>query len=184
VIAARLLVPIAIAATAAGLLVAPVASADHSQDVTMRPATIPLSFKLPFYWEREKTPRGYAFYAHADDLSADLAVIAMHGKIRNGTELGNAAADLITATYGRVDPTAQLQVSRVELPIGTGIRTLVRYHQTANGLTSEALAVLYFVSHGSRGYVFMFRTGLAGLAGWEPIFRYTAKSIRYTGSSL
>ena len=183
VIAKRLLVTIAVAAAAVGLAV-PVASADHSQDVTMRPATIPLSFKLPFYWERQKTPRGYAFYARADDLSADLAVVAMHGKIRNGTELGNAAADLITATYGRVDPTAQLQVSRVDLPIGVGIRTLVRYHQTVNGLTSEALAVLYFVSHGSRGYVFMFRTGLAGLASWEPIFRHTAKSIRYTGSSL
>ena len=88
VIAARLLVPIAIAATAAGLLVAPVASADHSQDVTMRPATIPLSFKLPYYWERQKTPRGYAFYSRADDLSADLASSRCTG--RSGTEPSSA----------------------------------------------------------------------------------------------
>src|SRR5262245_36940547 len=167
-----------------GLLAVPVASADHSQDVTMRPATIPLSFSLPFYWEKQKAPRGFGFYARSDDLSASLAVARFPDKVRNGSELANVAADMITATYGRVDPTATLQLSRVELPIGTSIRAVVRYHQTVNGLTGEGVAVVYFVSHASRGYAFVFHTGAGGLANWEPVFRYTARSIRYTGAVM
>ena len=169
---------------AAGLVLAAAASPAAPRDVTHRPAAIPLSFKLPFYWERQKAPHGYAFYSRSDDLTASLAVAELPGKVRNGNELANSAADLVTATYGRVDPNAELQVSRVVLPIGEAIRAVVHYHQTVDGLAGEGIAVLYFVSRRSHGYAFMFHAGVRGLANWDPVFRRTARSIRYTGSPL
>ena len=178
----RLLALLSVAAVV--LVAAGAASAAKPHDVTQRPAGIPLEFKLPFYWERQKAPRGYAFYSRADDLTASLAVVELPVKIRKGSDLANAAADLVTAAYGRVDPTAQLQVSRVELPIGTAIRTVVHYRQLVNGAAAEGIAVVYFVSHGTHGYAFLFHTGPAALQGWDPIFRRTARSIRYSGSSL
>ena len=142
----------------------------------MRPATVPLSFKLPFYWERQKAPRGYAFYSRSDDLTAALAVVQMPGKVTSGTELANSSADLIGAIYGRADPSAQIQVSRVVLPIGVSIRAVVTFNQ--------GVAIVYFLSRGSHGYAFMFHTGQRALPSWEPEFRRTAKSIRFVGSSL
>jgi hypothetical protein len=183
VIAARRLAPLVVAAVAA-LLAAGAASPAAPRDVTQRPASIPLSFKLPFYWERQKTPRGYAFYSRADDLTASLAVAELPGKIRNGSDLANAAADVVAATYGRIDPNATLQVSRVVLPIGASLRTVVHFHQTVNGLPGEGVAILYFVSHGGHGYAFFFHTGPGAVQSWEPIFTRTAKSIRFTGTSL
>jgi hypothetical protein len=183
VIAARRVATLA-AAVAAALLAAGAASPAVPRDVTQRPASIPLSFKLPFYWERQKTPRGYAFFSRADDLTASLAVAELPGKIRTGGELANAAADVVAATYGRVDPNATLEVSRVVLPIGASLRTVVHFHQTVNGLPGEGVAILYFVSHRGHGYAFFFHTGPGAAHSWEPIFARTAKSIRYTGSSL
>ena len=176
----------ALAATVlAAMLTVGAASAQKPRDVTQRPAGVPLSFKLPFYWERQKAPRGYAFYSRSDDLSASLAVVEMPKKIKSGGDLANGAADLVTATYGRVDPNATLQVARVVLPIGESIRAVIHYHQQLDGgQTAEGVAVLYFVSHGTHGYAFLFHTGSAAVGSWDQVFRRTAKSIRYVGSSL
>jgi len=167
-----------------GLLAVPVASADHSQDVTMHPATIPLSFSLPFYWEKLKAPRGYAFFSRADDLSASLAVAQLQGKVTTNKQLANAAADFLGATYGRIDPSATLQLSRVELPVGSSIRAVVHYHQSVNGATADGLTVVYFLARAKHGYAFAFNTGTRGFENWEPVFRYTARSIRFTGSAI
>ena len=150
----------------------------------MRPASVPFSFSLPFYWERQKTPRGYAFYSRSDDLTAALAVVELPGKVRNGTELANSAADLIEALYGRADPNASLQVSRVVLPVGVSIKAVVRFSQVVNGANAQGVAIVYFVSHGTHGYAFLFHTGPRSLPSWESVFTRTAKSIRFTGSSL
>jgi hypothetical protein len=185
VLAPRFLVPIAAAAAAVGLLVAPGASAQNTpREVTMRPTTLPMSFKLPFYWERQKAPRGYGFYSRSDDLTAALAVLELPGKVTSGSDLANAGADLIEGLYGRVDPNTAVQVSRVVLPAGVGIKAIVRYSQVVNGSRGNGVAVLYFLSHGSHGYAFMFHTGSRSLPAWEKVFTHTARTIRWSGSSL
>jgi hypothetical protein len=167
------------------LLLAPTAAAQKTpQEVTQRPTTLPLSFKLPFYWERQKAPRGYGFYSRSDDLTAALAVVELPGPVRNGGELANSGADLISALYGRVDPNTAVQVSRVVLPAGVGIKAVVRYSRVVNGAQGNGVAVLYFLSHRAHGYAFLFHTGSRSLPAWERVFTRTAKSIRWGGASL
>jgi len=167
------------------MLVAPGASAQNTpREVTQRPAALPLSFKLPFYWERQPAPRGYGFFSRSDDLTAALFVLQLPGKVTNGSQLANAGADLIGAVYGRVDPNTSVKVSRVVLPAGVGIRAVVRFSQVENGTRSDGVSVLYFLSHGSHGYAFMFHTGPRSLPAWEKVFTHTARTIRWSGSSL
>ena len=74
-----------------------------------------------------------------------------------------------------------MQVSRVVLPAGVGIKAVVRY---SVGATSDGVAVLYFLSHGAHGYAFMFHTGPRALPAWSKVFTHTARTIRWSGSSL
>jgi hypothetical protein len=180
----RLLVLVSAVAVGVGVLVAPASAQETPQEVTMRPTTLPVSFKLPFYWERQQVPRGYGFYARSDDLTAALAVLELPGKVQNGSDLANSGADLITALYGRVDPNTAVQVSRVVLPAGVGIKAIVRYSHVVNGAQASGVAVLYFLSHRAHGYAFLFHTGPRSLPSWDRVFTHTARSIRWSGASL
>ena len=152
-------------------------------DVTMRPATMPLSFKLPFYWERQQTPRGYALLLAGGRPHGGARRLQMHGKVTNGSRAGERRRrpDRARSTAASIRPRGAGVARRA----AGGCRYQGRrsLHQVEAG-TGEGVAVLYFLSHGSHGYAFMFHTGPRALPTWNKVFTHTARTIRWSGSSL
>jgi hypothetical protein len=166
-------------AVAAGLAVAAPASATIPDMRRFAPTNLPLTFKLPDTWEKQRAPSGYAFLANSSDGTASVAIVVPPVRIRSAAALETAAATFVAGTYGRADPAARSQMRAVKLPGGLCRQVLVLFRSTRYGLTTTNVALVYFFVHKQRGYVFLYHTTVRPFENWEPIFDVSARSVAF-----
>ena len=152
---------------------------------TFYPVREPVQLDLPETWDAYPPPRGVAFVAYDPGSSQDISTTANVNlavtAFRNASfkHFASAAIAAIREEDLTTDPRATVRWRKIVLPAGQAIEVVESIRLTVGGKRVLYAGIDYVFLHDGRSYSFHYIVPAAKRDEYFPIFRRSAKAIRF-----